>query len=105
MMMTIKMTMTMKKMIKITINNQIKKSCKSNLALFLSAVANPDIPIRRGPGHPDPERREMPGLQKFFFRPLGPQFGLKIREGPGPSGPSIRSATEVSTEPLLCPLP
>ena len=87
MMMTIKMTMTMKKMIKITINNQIKKSCKSNLALFLSAVANPDIPIRRGPGHPDPERGEMPGVQKFFLSALGASVWSKNKGRPGPFGP------------------
>ena len=33
------------------------------------------------------------GLQKKLFRPLGPQFGLKIRGGPGPPGPSPGSAT------------
>ena len=32
-------------------------------------------------GHPNPEIREMPGLQKNFF-----QSGLKIRGG-GPPGP------------------
>ena len=31
-----------------------------------------------------------PGLQKFFFRPLGPQFGLKT-SGPGPPGPPAPS--------------
>ena len=36
-------------------------------------------------------RRSGGGLQKtqkIFFRPFGPQFGLKIRGNPGPPGPS-----------------
>ena len=40
-----------------------------------------------GDGHPDSEiRRGKPGLQKKFFRPSGPQFGLKIRGGEGVGG-------------------
>ena len=39
--------------------------------------ADPDLQIRGGPG-----------LQKkFFFRPSGPQFGLKIRGGGEEAGP------------------
>ena len=55
--------------------------------------ADTDIQITGG-GHP--EIREMPGLNKNFFRPFGPQFGLKIRgEGrPGPLGPFPRPATD-----------
>ena len=33
-------------------------------------MADPDLQIRMGWGHPDPEIR--------FFRPLRPQFSLKI---------------------------
>ena len=58
-------------------------------------VADPDIQIRGGgggAGHPDPETRGMPGLQKNFFRPFGLQFSLKIT-GVRPPGPSPRSAT------------
>ena len=33
------------------------------------------------------------GLQRNFFRPFGPQFGLKIREEAGPPSPSPRSAS------------
>ena len=41
-----------------------------------------------GAGHPDPEIRGEGDLN-FFFRPFGPQYGLKINEGPGPSpGPA-----------------
>ena len=49
------------------------------------AVADPDLQIREGGGggdHPYPEIRT--GWSKFFFRPFGPQFGLKIRGGPLP---------------------
>ena len=34
-----------------------------------------------GGGYPDPEIRGWPGLKKKFFRPFGPQFGLKIGGG------------------------
>ena len=34
-----------------------------------------------GGGHPDPEIRGRPGLQKNFFRPFGPQFRLNISGG------------------------
>ena len=39
-----------------------------------------------GGGHPDPERRVGLGVavSENSFRPLGPQFGLKIRGRPGP---------------------
>ena len=45
-------------------------------------MADPDFQIRGvggGGGHPGPEIRERAGLQKNFFRPLGPQFVFKIR--------------------------
>ena len=46
----------------------------------------------KGGGHPDPEITGVPGLQKLFFRPFGPHFGLKIRRGGGggPPGPLPR---------------
>ena len=46
----------------------------------MPAVANPDIQIRAGGQSP-----------KVFFRPFGPQFGLKIREvgGGGVPGPAL----------------
>ena len=50
-------------------------------------MPNPDLEITGWPGHPDPEIRKGGGcgtVSKNFFRPLGPQFGLKIRRGPGP---------------------
>ena len=37
-----------------------------------SSVANPDLQIRRGPGHPEPEiRGGGGGLRKNFFDPSG----------------------------------
>ena len=39
-------------------------------------------------GHPDPEIRGKPGFKKFFFRPYGPQFGLKLR-GKGDGSPGL----------------
>ena len=69
---------------------------------MISAV-DPDLQIKRGPHHPDRDIMVRGGggggggggvvLKKPFFRPFGHQFGLKIRGGPGPSGPSPGSAT------------
>ena len=44
-----------------------------------------------GPGHPDPEIRRWGArsLKQNFFRPFGPQFGLKIRGMPGPPAPPL----------------
>ena len=54
--------------------------------MALLSVADPDLQIRGRPGHPEPEiTGEGRGIKKNFFRPFGPQFGLKIR-GAGPSG-------------------
>ena len=55
-------------------------------------VADPDLQIVVGGGgvggHLDPEIRGKPGLKKFFFRPYGPQFGLKLR-GKGGGSPGL----------------
>ena len=59
-------------------------------------MADRDLQLRGGggEGHPDPEIRGEPGLQKNFFRPFRPQFGLKIRGVGGKgAGPSSRFAT------------
>ena len=58
-----------------------------------------------GPGHPDPEIRRWGArsLKQNFFRPFGPQFGLKIRGLPGPPGPSPGSVTGLSAG-LRCSL-
>ena len=52
------------------------------------SVPDPDLDIRRGEGgggggNPDPEIRGRSPVSKIFFRPFGPQFGLKIRGGGG----------------------
>ena len=59
-------------------------------------MADPDLQIKGGPGFPYPEIRGEAGLN-FFFRPFGPQFGLKIR-GPGAPGHSPTSATELGSQ-------
>ena len=50
-------------------------------------MADPDLQIRGegASGHPDPETRgEGGGSKNFFSAPRArPQFGLKIRGGPG----------------------
>ena len=58
-----------------------------------STVADPDVQIKVGGAVIQTQRYQGgPVLQKNFFRPFGPQFGLKIR---GPD-PSPGSATVVS---------
>ena len=65
----------------------------------LLTVADQDLQttgVGRGVGggcdHPDPEMRGVALSQKIFFRPLGPQFGLKTRGERGPwSLPWIRN--------------
>ena len=61
------------------------------------SVADPDLQISgEGSGHPNFEIRGGPVLKKQIFRPFGPQFGPKIRGGPGPPGSSPGSTTEDS---------
>ena len=40
--------------------------------LYVGAVADPDLQIREGGDHPDPEIMAEPGLNKNFLRPFGP---------------------------------
>ena len=50
--------------------------------LATQAMADPDLQIRVGVGvggHPDRVIRGTQFQKKKFFRPFGPQFGLKIR--------------------------
>ena len=50
-------------------------------------MANPDLQIRGGPGHRDPEIEEVgEGARKIFVWPFGPQFGLKMERGWGGGG-------------------
>ena len=60
-------------------------------------MADSDLKIRglgggRGGGHPDPGIRGRPGHKKFFFRPFGPQFSLKIRGASPPPPPGSAAA-------------
>ena len=57
---------------------------KGCLVLFISV----STPSNNGGGHPDPDSRGGGGL-KFFFRPFGPQFGLKMRGDTGPPAPPL----------------
>ena len=47
-------------------------------------VVDLDFQIRGGP------------VSKKFFRPFGPQFGLRIKGGGGPPDPSPGSATDIN---------
>ena len=59
-------------------------------------VPDPDLEIRGGRQSSRPLGKGGGGdLQKTFFWPFGPQFGLKLRGGgAGPLGPFPGSATE-----------
>ena len=48
-------------------------------------VADPDLQISRGARSSRPWDKGGGGLQKDFFRPFGPQFGLKIKGDRPPS--------------------
>ena len=61
------------------------------------ASADPDLQIRGGSGHPDPEIRGMGRSKKIFFRPFGPQFGPKIRGGRAPRAPPLDLHWSVKT--------
>ena len=60
------------------------------IRLRLYPVADPDLQIRMGGGHPDPEIR---GSSKKFFSALRASVWSKNRGGPGSPGPSHGSAT------------
>ena len=47
-------------------------------------MADPDLQIRWGPGHPDLEIGRV-AVTKNFFRCFGPQLGLKVRDDRAPS--------------------
>ena len=59
-------------------------------------VPDPDLEIRGGrqSSRPLGKGGGGGGLQKTFFWSFGPQFGLKLRGGPGPLGSFPGSATE-----------
>ena len=58
-------------------------------------MADPDLQIRGGGGHPDPEIREGGQFSKNVFWPFGPQFSPKIGGGAGPLDTPLRSMSLV----------
>ena len=52
--------------------------------LYVGAVADPDLQIRKEGDHPHPEIREEPGLNKFFFSTLRTSVWSKSKGGPSP---------------------
>ena len=67
-------------------------------------MPDPDLEKRggEGGGHPDPEiRGGEPRSPKFYFRPFGPQFGLKIRVSGGGHDSCIPS-TSISLFSVIC---
>ena len=66
-----------------------------NVSMSDISVADPDLQISVGPGHPDPEIRGGEGgvrggrSPKRFFSVLRASFWSKNKEGPGPPGPSL----------------
>ena len=57
-----------------------------NVYIISFLVPKTDLEIRWGAVIQTLRKGRGPGLQKFFFRPLGPQFGLKT-SGPGSPAP------------------
>ena len=62
-----------------------------------SAVPDRDLGDKRGRGRSSRRLDKVGGggggvFKKIFFRPFGPQFGLKISWGPGHAGPLPWSA-------------
>ena len=58
-------------------------------------MPDPDLEVRgRGGRSSRPLDKGGNGVLKKYFPPFGLQFGLKIRDGPAPPGPSLGSVTE-----------
>ena len=53
------------------------------------ALADPDLQIREGPGHPDPEIREIGQSKKNFFSALRATDWSKSEGGWAPRAPSL----------------
>ena len=56
-------------------------------------MRDPDLQIRGGPGHPDPEIRGGGWSPKKYFLALWASVWSKNKRGGCPPGPSPRSAT------------
>ena len=65
-------------------------------------MPDPDLEMGGGGGHLVSSIKGRAGLLKTIFRPFGPQFGPKIRGGPGPPGPSPGSATGLYSHRTWC---
>ena len=64
-------------------------------------MADPDLQIKGGGGHPDPEIRGG-GLKTIFFQPFRPQFGPKIRGERAPQAPSLDPPLWCSYHKSIC---
>ena len=65
-------------------------SYENEFYLHENTVADSDLQIRGGGGHPDPEiRGGGAASKKRKIRPFAPPFGLKIRGGAGSRAPPL----------------
>ena len=84
----------------------VEHSIVLTLKITSGGCRSSDKGRRVGDGHPNPEKRVEGRLKKTFFRPFGPQFGLKMRGGGGgvprapPLDPPLITVGECSV--LLC---
>ena len=70
-----------------------------NTQRIITSVSGANRPSDKGGGgggavNQTPRKGGGPVSKKRFFGPFGPQLGLKLGGGPGPPGPSPRSATD-----------
>ena len=61
-------------------------------------MADPDLQIRRGAGHPDPEIRGGWAVSNFNFSALRASVWAKNKGGPDPPGPTPGSPTVLCGE-------
>ena len=59
----------------------VEHSIVLTLKITSGGCRSSDKGRRVGDGHPNPEKRVEGRLKKTFFRPFGPQFGLKMMGG------------------------
>ena len=83
------------------------RACAKAIGIVWTTVADPDLQIRGGGegggDHPDPEIRGGAVSSKNFFRPFGPQFGLKIRGcSAPPPGSSPRQSLRCFNFSIAC---
>ena len=84
----------------------VEHSIVLTLKITSGGCRSSDKGRRVGDGHPNPEKRVEGRLKKTFFRPFGPQFGLKMMGGGGwvprapPLDPPLITVGQCSV--LLC---